>query len=136
MRGLLKVLLVLALARGLGVLVSASGVVSWEIANLGWSFVGGSLQIISPLLIIFLLRRKPSDYGATLDDWRVELEAGLTCYLARIIPVGAMLVLLYLFNLTYFQLEGAVVISAAEVACTAVALRANRGSRGTRGATC
>lgn len=76
----------------------------------------GGLIFISITLIIMALTRRPwREYGLTLKDWRLSFDAGLTGYVARFIPVGAVFAVI-LLGTSYLTWLGGAIIFVAEIA--------------------
>ena len=75
---ILEILLVYA---GLQVLtVGLRDVMRAEVQRLGWSYLGSLFFVGVPALVIWLTRRRWSDYGVTLSHWPANLEIGLRAY--------------------------------------------------------
>lgn len=108
----------------------SSYIVSWliledlvfaEINLLGWSYISGSLLILIFFAIMLIAKRNFSTYGLTLMSWKQGLGVGLNCYLIRLLPLGALL-LMHLNGYTYTTPEASMVISLGQVAAISVFL--------------
>ncbi|HSQ28199.1 MAG TPA: CPBP family intramembrane glutamic endopeptidase [Anaerolineales bacterium] len=84
---ILEILLVYVAIQIIGILRRSTGMVQWEVQNLGWSYTGMLVFIGIPALLIWLTRRKWSDYGVSLANWRTNLDLGIKAYLVRFIPL-------------------------------------------------
>ncbi len=122
MRGksLLEVLGVFGLLVLLVDLYKSTGLFQVELGVLGWSYIG-ALQLAIPLAIIVLARRDYSSYGFTLREWRHNLGVGLTCFLALLLPYGAV-ILLPTFGFSYLEPKGALLLAASYSASTVLIL--------------
>jgi len=76
-------------------------------------WLGGVIFIATTLIVMALTRRPWRDYGLTLKDWRLSLDIGMTGYVARFVPVSAVLVLA-LSGITYRTWLGGVLLFFAE----------------------
>ena len=76
-------------------------------------WIGGAIFIAISLIIMALTRRPWREYGLTLKDWRASFDIGMTGYVARFIPVGALLGLV-LLNITYRTWLGGALLFVAE----------------------
>ena len=74
----------------------------------------GLTQFLVPLLIIAITRRKWVDYGFTTKHWQDSTEIGLNAYLLALIPVGAMLLLLFV-GLGYQDILGGTILGACSI---------------------
>ena len=90
-KSILEVIAVFVLANLLGrFLVTGSGLRAQEEALFGWSFAGGILFVLVPAAVIWLARRRWSDYGVTLANWAENVDIGMSAYLLLLIlPWGA-----------------------------------------------
>lgn len=88
-------------------------VVQAEVALLGWSYISGALLILVPVAILLLTGRNFSTYGLTMKGWRHGLGVGMKCYLVRLVPLGA-LVLMYRLGYGYTDPVASAVIAAGE----------------------
>ena len=59
-------------------------------------WISGFIFIAISLIIMALTRRPWREYGLTLKDWRLSFDVGMTGYVARFIPVGAVFALVLL----------------------------------------
>jgi hypothetical protein len=59
-------------------------------------WLGGFIFIALSLIIMALTRRPWREYGLTLKDWRLSFDAGMTGYVARLIPMGVLFALILL----------------------------------------
>ncbi len=121
-----EILIVYGVMRLLGQAIRSTGLMDAEVRLLGWSYIGGLLQMGVPLLVIWLTRRPWADYGVTLAGWQNNLDIGIKAYLVRIIPYvlgigGAMLL-----KLDYRMLPGGLLVALAEILGIAVLLWALR----------
>ncbi len=117
-----EILGVYVVMRLLGQAIRATGLTDAEIRLLGWSYIGGLIQVGVPLLVIWLTRRHRADYGVTLVRWQNNLDIGIKAYLVRIIPYvlgigGAMLL-----KLDYRMLPGGLLVALTEIVGIAVLL--------------
>ncbi|MCL5318762.1 MAG: CPBP family intramembrane metalloprotease [Thaumarchaeota archaeon] len=85
-----------------------------EIAILGWSYIGGILLILIPVIILLLAKRDFGRYGFTLKEWRYNLSVGMSCYLIRLIPFSLLLLLFYL-HISYMGIVGGLVLAVGEI---------------------
>lgn len=118
---ILEILAVYLVLRLLGSALRSTGIVQWELESLGWSYTAEALFIAIPALVIWATRRRWADYGIGLLDWPTNLDIGIKAYLVRIIPVGALLVALFL-GLGYASLAGGLIISVGEFLAIALML--------------
>ncbi len=93
----------------------AIGVVGWEIKTLGWSYTGAAVFIIVPAVVLWLTRRRWSDYGVTLADWRTNLSVGMKGFIVSLFPFFIGLGALYASKTTYTSLAGGAFMAATEV---------------------
>lgn len=84
-----------------------------ETELLGWSYSGGLVLILLPLAWLLLTRRSLPEYGLTLRNWQFGLEAGLTGYVARLIPWVGGTALMLALGTSYLQPLGATILIAA-----------------------
>ncbi|MCL4435195.1 MAG: CPBP family intramembrane metalloprotease [Thaumarchaeota archaeon] len=84
-----------------------------EIAILGWSYIGGILLILIPVIILLLAKRDFGHYGFSLKEWKYNLSVGMSCYLIRLIPFSLLLLLFYL-HISYMGLVGGLVLAVGE----------------------
>jgi membrane protease YdiL (CAAX protease family) len=78
-------------------------------------WLGGFIFIALSLIIMASTRRPWREYGLTLKDWRLSFDVGLTGYVARFIPVGAVFALV-LLKLNYYEWLGGAIVFVAEIA--------------------
>jgi membrane protease YdiL (CAAX protease family) len=94
-RSILEVLIVFALMTALGWALAA-----WMAPlNLGTElqrWINGAVFIAFSMILMALTRRPLAEFGLTLRDWRASLQSGMTGYLARFLPLGALTALLAL----------------------------------------
>lgn len=76
-------------------------------------WIGGAIFIAISLIIMALTRRPWREYGLTLKDWRLSFDIGMTGYVARFIPVGAVFGLV-LLGISYRTWLGGVLLFVAE----------------------
>lgn len=93
----------------------ASGWVDWEVRTLGWSYTGALIFAAVPALTLWLARRRWSDYGVTLSDWRTNLEIGMKGFLVSMIPFFFGFGGLAAFKTNYRTIPGGVLMAATEV---------------------
>lgn len=117
-----EILIVYAIMRLVMLPIRASGLIDAEIRLLGWTYIGGLIQMVVPLAVIWLARRRWADYGLTLAGWQINLDVGIKAYLVRIIPVALGLGGAALLKLDYRALPGGLVVALAEVLGIAVML--------------
>lgn len=84
-----------------------------ELELLGWSYSGGLVLILLPLAWLLLTRRSLPEYGLTLRNWQFGLEAGLTGYVARLIPWAGGTALMLALGTSYLQPLGAAILISA-----------------------
>ncbi len=118
---ILEILFAYLVLQFLGVALRSTGIVQWELDTLGWSYTAEALFIAVPALVIWLTRRRWSDYGVTLADWPTNLDIGIKAYLARFISVGALGVALSL-GISYTTLKGGAFIALAELIVIAIVI--------------
>ncbi len=75
-------------------------------------WLNGAIFIALSLIIMALTRRPWREYGLTLQDWRLSFDMGMTGYVARFIPVGAVFVLVLLGGSYKSWLGGAILFIA------------------------
>ena len=110
---LADILIVYAVIQMVGIVWRLTGVLQWEITNLGWTYTGSAIFVGVPALVLWLAPRNWAEYGAMLSGWQVNLDVGIKAYLGRIIPIvfglGTVLWLkigfLVLINLTLNYLK-------------------------------
>jgi membrane protease YdiL (CAAX protease family) len=78
-------------------------------------WISGFIFIAISLIIMALTRRPWREYGLTLKDWRLSFDVGMTGYVARFIPVGAVFAVI-LLGMSYLTWLGGAIIFAAEIA--------------------
>ncbi len=78
-------------------------------------WLGGFIFIALSLIIMALTRRPWREYGLTLKDWRLSFDNGMTGYVARFIPVGAVFAVV-LLGIGYTTWLGGVLLFVAEIA--------------------
>lgn len=78
-------------------------------------WISGAIFIVISLTIMALTRRPWREYGLTLKDWRLSVDIGMTGYVARFIPVGAVFALI-LLGTSYQTWLGGVITFVAEIA--------------------
>ncbi|MEJ5311600.1 MAG: CPBP family intramembrane glutamic endopeptidase [Anaerolineae bacterium] len=117
-----EILIVYGVMRLLGQAIRATGLMDAEVRLLGWSYLGGLLQMGVPLLVIWITRRRWADYGVTLAGWQNNLDIGIKAYLVRIIPYVLGIGGTMLLKLDYRMLPGGVLVALAEILGIAVLL--------------
>ncbi len=75
-------------------------------------WIGGAIFIALSLIIMALTRRPWREYGLTLKDWRLSFDVGMTGYVARFVPVGALFGLILLGTSYRAWLGGALLFAA------------------------
>ena len=85
----------------------------WGLSFEARRWLGGVIFIATTLIVMALTRRSWRDYGLTLKDWRLSFDIGMTGYIARCVPVGAVFVLV-LLGITYRTWLGGVLLFLAE----------------------
>lgn len=88
-----------------------SGVLQWELKNLGWSYVGGVLLFAIPLTILLILKRRPKDFGFSFIHLSFNLDIGLVGYLCGVIPWAVGFPLLSALGSNYSQPIGALILA-------------------------
>lgn len=78
-------------------------------------WLGGFIFIALSFIIMALTRRPWRDYGLMLKDWRLSFDVGMTGYVARFVPVGAVFALALLGE-SYRSWLGGVLLLVAEIA--------------------
>ncbi len=76
-------------------------------------WTGGAIFIALSLIIMALTQRPWREYGLTLKDWRLSFDIGMTGYVARFVPIGAVFVLALLGE-SYRSWLGGVLLFIAE----------------------
>ena len=109
---------IIALVRTLG----ATGWAKWEISTLGWSYTGALVFIGVPALVVWLTRRRWSDYGVTLADWRANLSIGLKAYPVTLIPFFLGFGGLAALKTSYKTIPGGVFMAVTEIAAIVIML--------------
>jgi hypothetical protein len=117
-----EILLVYAVMQALGVFLRSTGIVQWELQNLGWSYTGMFIFIGIPTLVIWLTRRNWAEYGVTLADWQINLDLGIKAYLVRIIPVSLLLFTILWLKLDYRTFPGGAIVTVGEIIGFAIML--------------
>ncbi|MBN1937768.1 MAG: CPBP family intramembrane metalloprotease [Anaerolineae bacterium] len=117
-----EILLVYAVMRLLGRAIRTTGLMDAQVRLLGWTYVGGLIQMAVPLAVIGLGRRRWADYGLTPAGWQINLDVGIKAYLVRIIPIVLGLGGAAMLKLDYRTLPGGLVVALAEVLGIAVML--------------
>jgi membrane protease YdiL (CAAX protease family) len=117
-KSILEVVAVFILANLLGrFLITDSGLRAQEMALFGWSFSGGILFVLVPAAVIWLFRRRWSDYGVSLANWAENVDTGMTAYLLLLIlPWGAGFGLLALTGIPLHSLASALILGCANLA--------------------
>ncbi|MFN8597172.1 MAG: CPBP family intramembrane glutamic endopeptidase [Anaerolineae bacterium] len=85
----------------------------WGLSLEARRWLGGVIFIATTLIVMAVTRRPWRDFGLTLKDWRLSLDIGMTGYVARFVPVGAVFVLA-LSGITYRTWLGGVALFLAE----------------------
>jgi uncharacterized protein len=119
---LLEILLVYALMQAVSIAWRSTGVLQWEIANLGWSYTGTAIFVGVPALVIWLTRRNWAEYGVTLSAWQLNLDAGIKAYLVRIIPMVLGVGIVLWLGIGYKKLPGGAIVALTEIIGIAVML--------------
>jgi membrane protease YdiL (CAAX protease family) len=83
----LEVLLVFAAMMALDALWRSTGIFRWEVQHLGWSYIGMLWWVGVPALIIWLARRRWTEYGISAANWPTNLDIGMKAYLVAFIPI-------------------------------------------------
>jgi membrane protease YdiL (CAAX protease family) len=83
---ILEVSSVFALIMTLLVALRSTAVYQWEIGHLGWSYVGMSIYVGIPAVVVWLTRRSWAEVGVSSADWRTNLGIGIKATLVRCIP--------------------------------------------------
>lgn len=117
-----EILIVYAIMRLVMLPIRATGLIDAEIRLLGWTYIGGLIQMAVPLVVIWLTRRRWADYGLTLAGWPIDLDVGIKAYLVRIIPIVLGLGGTAMLKLDYRALPGGLVVALAEMLGIAVML--------------
>jgi membrane protease YdiL (CAAX protease family) len=78
-------------------------------------WLGGFIFIALSLIIMALTRRPWREYGLTLEDWRLSFDVGMTGYVARFVPVGAVFAVVLLGE-SYRSWLGGAILVVAEIA--------------------
>lgn len=118
----LEILVVYTVIRAVGGLVRSTGVMDWELRNLGWSYTGMFIFVSIPALVLWWTRRSWAGYGVTLSGWQVNLDLGIKAYLVRIIPVACLLLTILWLKSDYRSLPGAAPIVVGEIIGIAIML--------------
>ncbi len=119
---MLEILLVYATIQALGIALRSTGIVQWEIQNLGWSYTGMLIFVGIPASVIWLTRRKWVEYGIALADWQTNLDVGIKAYLVRIIPVSFLLITILWLKMDYRIFPGAAIVTVGEIIGVAIML--------------
>ena len=78
-------------------------------------WLGGFIFIALSLIIMALTRRPWREYGLTLKDWGLSFDVGMTGYVARFVPVGAVFAVI-LLGTSYRSWLGGAITLVAEIA--------------------
>lgn len=117
-----EILIVYGVMRLLGWAIRSTGLMDAEVRLLGWTYIGGLLQMGIPLAVIWLTRRRWADYGVTLAGWQNNLDIGIKAYLVRIIPLVLGIGGAALLKFDYRMLPGGLLVALAEIVGIAVML--------------
>src|SRR5512143_3425514 len=79
-------------------------------------WLGGFIFIALSLIIMALTRRPWREYGLTLKDWRLSFDAGMTGYVARLVPMGVLLAVVLLGENYRWSWPGSVILLIAGMA--------------------
>lgn len=131
---ILEIALVYAVIRILGGALRSTGVVNWELQQLGWSYTGMLLFVGVPALLLFFTGRNWADYGVNLIDWQLSLDIGVKAYLVRIIPVMFLLGTTVWLGMSYQTLPGGALVVLGEILGIAVMLAFLNRSQSSRAA--
>lgn len=107
----------------LSYLLSGNPLIFWEMENLGWSYIGGSLGVVVAVILLIITRRNFAAYGLNLHSWRSSLDLGMTCYLILMIPFATMLALHIFAGSSYSHPISSVVIASANLFAIFMMLR-------------
>lgn len=118
----LEIFLVYATIQALGIALRSTGIVQWEIQNLGWSYIGMLIFVGIPASVIWLTRRKWAEYGLTLADWQTNLDVGIKAYLVRIIPMSFLMITILWLKMDYRIFPGAAIVTVGEIIGIAIML--------------
>ncbi len=113
-KSILEVIVVFALTSVIGWFTGAA-FQQWGLSFEAQRWIGGAIFIAVSLFIMALTHHPWREYGLTLQDWRLSFDIGMTGYVARFIPVGAVF-LLILLGESYRSWAGSAIIFVAEVA--------------------
>jgi membrane protease YdiL (CAAX protease family) len=79
-------------------------------------WLGGFIFIALSLIIMALTRRPWREYGLTLKDWRLSFDAGMTGYVARLVPMGVLFAVVLLGENYRWSWPGSVILLIAGMA--------------------
>ena len=109
---LLEVLLVFILLKPLGWWLDAIGVYEWEVKNLGgWSYLGGLLLYLVPLLILIIARRDFRSYGITCKHWQQSLDLAMHVFPIKLLPWFLGIAAMFILNQDYTDLSVALILT-------------------------
>jgi uncharacterized protein len=111
-RSIFEVIIVFALTSVIGWFMGAA-FQQWGLNFEAQRWIGGAVSIAISLIMMALTRRPWREYGLTLKDWRLSFDIGLTGYVARFVPVGAVFGLVLLGE-SYRSWLGGVILFVAE----------------------
>ena len=113
-KSILEVVIVFALTSVIGWFIGAA-FQQWGLNFEAQRWIGGAIAVAISLALMALTRQPWREYGLTLKDWRLSFDAGMTGYVARFIPVGAVFALV-LSGGSYRSWIGSAIICMAEIA--------------------
>jgi membrane protease YdiL (CAAX protease family) len=109
---LIEVLLVFILIKPLGWWLVAIGVYEWEVKNLGgWSYLGGLLLYLVPLLILAITRRDFRGYGITCKHWRQSLDLAMHVFPIKLLPWFLGIAAIFILNQDYTDISVALILT-------------------------
>lgn len=118
----IEIALVYTMIRMIGNALRSTGIVNWELEQLGWTYTGMLVFVGVPALFLLITRRDWTEYGVNLKDWQWDLDLGIKAYLVRLVPVSVFLAVTLWVGMDYRNLPGGSLIAAGEILGIAVML--------------
>lgn len=109
-----------------GFLLSELGVLHWELEHLGWSYIGGALLFLIPLLIIRFKNQPLKDFCLVPANPAFSLDLGLKGYLASFLPWIFGFGIITWIGSSYDRFAGSIILSTAYMGATFLFLKFTR----------